>query len=235
MLNAFKSPQNVALIGAGSEIGLEVVKHLKQENLQKVILASRDGGQSYKDLGIALKSDFATDFGRSVLIEKIFSHGDIDVAILAIGILYGSLEEITLINYLASIDLISQIANRMKKQGHGSILVISSFAQTRPRVDNYLYGSSKAGLDFFARGISEDFRGTGVKISILRPGFVHTKMTAGLTPAPFAITAEEAGRIGAMAISKSKKIVFTPRILTIISKILQVVPNFIFRKLQESR
>ena len=231
MLNAFKSPQTVALVGAGSEIGNEIINHLNQENLKRVILASRDGLAQYKDIGISVKSEFSTAKGRALLLQNIFAHGDVDVAIVAIGVLNGTREEITNINYTASVDLIAQISERMQTQGHGKILAISSFAQTRPRLDNYLYGSSKAGLDFFVRGLAENLQGSGVSISLLRPGFVYTKMTAGMIPPPFSINLPKVGLIGAEAIEGRKLIVNAPHILGIIAKLFQYIPRVIFRKL----
>ena len=231
MLNAFKSPQSALLVGAGSEIGQEILKNLNQNSLTKVILASRDGKGHHNDIGIALKSDFSTFVGRADMISEIFSYGDIDVAIVAIGLLHGSLEEVTNINYLACVDIVSQIAERMKAQGHGKILVISSFAQTRPRVENYIYGSAKAGLDFFARGLSEDLRGTGVTISILRPGFVHTKMTTGMKPAPFSLSAHECGVIGARAVNFSRNLTYAPRLLSIVARLIAFIPKNLFRRM----
>jgi len=231
VLNSFRSPQTVALIGSGSEIGQQVLSHINQANLKKVILISRAGEGKYGEIGIPVKCDFSTKIGRNSLMQEMFSHGDIDVAIIAIGVLNGTLEETLNINYVASVDLLSQIADRMKIQNHGKILVISSFAQTRPRVDNYLYGSTKAGLDFFAQGLFEDLRGSGVSISILRPGFVHTKMTQDMVPAPFSISASKAGEIGACAIASKSLIHYAPKKLRIVSKIFKYLPNWLFRRM----
>jgi decaprenylphospho-beta-D-erythro-pentofuranosid-2-ulose 2-reductase len=231
MLNSFKSPQIVGLVGAGSEIGTQIVTHLNQNNLQKILLASREGNIKYKDIGIPIKCDFNNSQSRKTLVEELFSHGDLDLAVIAIGILKGTLDEIMQVNYVASVDLLSQIANRMKTQGHGKIVVISSFAQTRPRLDNYAYGSTKAGLDFFARGLSEELRGTGVSVLILRPGFVHTKMTSGMDVAPFAISPEQTGAIAAVAINGTASISYAPRVLRILAFIFRLIPKFVFRRL----
>jgi decaprenylphospho-beta-D-erythro-pentofuranosid-2-ulose 2-reductase len=231
MLNSFKSPQTVALIGSGSEIGQQILSHINQANLKKVILASRTGTGKYGEIGMSVKCDISTEIGRRALVQEIFSYGDIDVAIIAIGVLNGTLDEILNINFVASVDLLRQIADKMKIQSHGKILVISSFAQTRPRVDNYLYGSTKAGLDFFAQGLSEDLLGTGVSISILRPGFVHTKMTHGMAPAPFSITSSKAGEFGALAIASKTLIHYAPKKLKTVSMIIKYLPNWIFRRI----
>ena len=79
---------------------------------------------------------------------------------------------------------LSAVAARLQRQGHGRIVVLSSVAGFRIRRSNFVYGSAKAGLDNFATGLGESLRGTGVSVHIVRPGFVHTKMTAGRDKAP---------------------------------------------------
>ena len=56
-----------------------------------------------------------------------------------------------------------------------------------------MYGSAKAGLDAFARGFADLLHGTGVRVVLVRPGFVTGRMTAGMPPAPLATTPEAVG------------------------------------------
>ena len=81
-------------------------------------------------------------------------------------------------------------AEVLRAQGHGRIVVLSSVAGVRVRRANFVYGASKAGLDAFAIGLGEALRGTGASVMVVRPGWVATKMTAGLTPGPLATTAD---------------------------------------------
>ncbi len=87
-------------------------------------------------------------------------------------------------------------AGRLRSQGQGRIVVLSSVAGVRVRRANFLYGASKAGLDAFTRGLAEATRGSGVRVQVVRPGFVRTKMTVGLRPAPFAASPEDVARGG---------------------------------------
>jgi decaprenylphospho-beta-D-erythro-pentofuranosid-2-ulose 2-reductase len=234
MLNAFKNPQRVALIGAGSEIGQSILNEIDATAITDVLLASRNGqATSTKFSGKAklIAADFASTTGRSLLVDQLFHAGDLDIAIIAIGILSGDLAEMMNINYVASVDLLTQIAARMSEQKHGKILVISSFAAVRPRLDLFEYGSMKAGLDFYARGLAEKVESSGVTISILRPGFVHTKMTDGLTPAPFSITAVEAGKAGAGALNSKRVVSYAPGVLRYVAIVFRMIPKPIFRKL----
>ena len=80
------------------------------------------------------------------------------------------------------------VAAQFRRQGHGRLVVLSSVAGERVRKANFVYGSSKAGLDGFAQGLGDALAGTGASVLVVRPGFVHSKMTEGMKAAPFATT-----------------------------------------------
>ena len=89
-------------------------------------------------------------------------------------------------NFAGPAAALAVAADRLADQGAGAIVVLSSVAGVRPRRSNYVYGSSKAGLDAFARGIADavhDDRAS--RVLVVRPGFVRSSMTEGLDPAPF--------------------------------------------------
>src|SRR5207248_4925238 len=118
---------------------------------------------------------------------------DIDLALLAFGVL-GDQEEaehdgraavdIAEVNYVGSVSVAVPIAQRMRTQGHGTIVALSSVAGERARRSNFVYGSSKAGMDAFAQGLGDRLHGSGVQVIVIRPGFVRTRMTAGLDDVP---------------------------------------------------
>ena len=66
---------------------------------------------------------------------------------------------------------------RSREQGHGTLVLLSSVAGERVRRSNFVYGSSKAGVDGYYQGLAAALAGSGVHVMIVRPGFVHTKMT----------------------------------------------------------
>ena len=77
-----------------------------------------------------------------------------------------------------------------RAQGHGTLVVLSSVAGERVRRANFIYGSSKAGLDGFAQGLGDALTGSGARVLIVRPGFVRTKMTEGRPTVPLSTTAD---------------------------------------------
>ena len=84
-------------------------------------------------------------------------------------------------NYLGGVSILRLVATRMTTQGQGRVVVLSSAAALLPRAGQAVYASAKAGLDSFARGLALELHGSGVDVTIVRPGFVHSPMTRGLT------------------------------------------------------
>lgn len=232
MLNGFKNPGRVALIGASSEIGLAIISQLPENPGREVITVGHSGEY---ELDITDKS------AREAAIQNIFAGGDLDVAIIAVGLLglspgmsrTDNLLAAIDVNYVSTVHLVELIVAGMKVQAHGTILVISSFAQVRPRGDNFGYGSTKAALDFYARGMADSLAGTGVSLKILRPGFVKSKMTIGMKVAPFAITSRECGRYGVLALESSENITWAPSILKYVALIFKLLPAPLFQKITQ--
>ena len=230
MLNGFKNPGRIALIGAKSEIGISIVTQLPENKSREVIMVNRSGEYAL---------DVTDKAGRERVVSKLFDEGDLDLVIIAVGLL-GNNEQFSTadnlvaameVNYVGTVHLLELIAERMKKQAHGQILAISSFAQVRPRPDNFRYGSTKAGLDFYARGLALSLEGTGVTLKILRPGFVRSKMTAGMDDAPFAITVQECGAYGVKALQSKNLITWAPSLLKYVAFIFKSLPPAIFSKI----
>ena len=80
-------------------------------------------------------------------------------------------------------------------------MVFSSVAGVRVRRANYVYGSAKAGLDGFASGLADALHGSGVRLLIVRPGFVIGRMTEGMDPAPLSSTPAQVAEATARALA----------------------------------
>lgn len=172
-------------------------------------------------------------------LGPVFGAGDIDVVVLAAGVLP---EAPTLTDPLAAAHVMSTnaggcvsaltvVAAAMRRQGHGSIVVLSSVAAERPRRSNYLYGASKAGLDAFSRGLAEDLRPDGVTVLTIRPGFVRSSMTAGLTPAPLAVDPADVATAIVAALPGPSRVVWVPRAMRGVMSVLRHLPAPVFRRL----
>src|SRR5205823_8116543 len=184
------------LLGGTSDIGLAVVRAMASGPLRTVVLAGRrkdgldDAAAGVRSAGIKDVDTVLFDAGdtasHGTMIDDVFDrHPDIDVVLMAHGVL-GDQEQaeanpdeavrILETNFVGSASLGLHAARRLKEQGHGTLVVLSSVAGERARRVNFVYGSSKAGLDAFFQGLGDSLVGTGVRVLIVRPGFVRTKM-----------------------------------------------------------
>ena len=123
------------------------------------------------------------------------------------------------------------VADRLRRQGHGRIVVLSSVAGDRPRRANFIYGSSKSGLDAFAQGLGDALAGSGVGVTVVRPGFVVGRMTEGMEPAPFATTPEAVADAIVGALRRRSEIVYVPATLRWVFAVMRVLPRPIWRRL----
>ncbi len=173
-------------------------------------------------------------------VDKAFADGDIDVTLVAFGI-QGDNEqgwtdveaarEVAEVNYVAPMTLGVRLAEKLRKQGHGHLVAMSSPAAERARRSNFVYGSSKAGLDAFYTGLTYALGGSGVKVTVVRPNFVHTKLTEGMKPAPMAQTPEQVADVIVDAVRKGKEQVWAPAQMRWVMTVLRHLPRVIFRRL----
>jgi decaprenylphospho-beta-D-erythro-pentofuranosid-2-ulose 2-reductase len=124
-------------------------------------------------------------------------------------------------------------ANALKKQGHGSLVVLSSVAGERARKANFIYGSTKAGLDAFAQGLGDSLHGSGVHVMVVRPGFVETKMTAGMEKAPLSTTPDAVADAIVSGLRRGAEIVWVPAALRYVLSGLRHLPRPVFRKVAQ--
>jgi len=92
--------------------------------------------------------------------------------------------------------------------------------------------SSKAGLDAFFQGLGDSLVGTGVKVLIVRPGFVYTKMTAGLASVPLSTTPEEVAAVIVRSLETGAEVAWAPRPLRLVMFVLRHLPRRVFRRLK---
>lgn len=205
MIDALGTPQRILLLGGSSEIGLAVVRGLlPRDRTADVVLAGRD------EVALSrVAKEFPADQVRVRMLAfdaaDIASHrdvaatawedGDVDIVVFAFGVLgdQATLIEdpeaaaaLITVNQTGAVSMGLHVALRMRAQGHGHIIALSSIAAERARPANFIYGASKAGFDAFFDGLGYHLSPHGVTVSIVRPGFVRTRMTADLEVPPLA-------------------------------------------------
>ena len=135
------------------------------------------------------------------------------------------------VNYTAPVSVGVCLAERLRRQGHGVVVALSSVAGERVRRSNFVYGSSKAGMDGFYLGLGEALRGTGARVLVVRPGFVRTKMTEGRDPAPLSVDAADVAAAIVKGVADGSDLVWVPAALRGVMSGLRHVPRALFRKL----
>jgi len=246
--DAVGSVQSVLLFGGTSDIGLDIVRALAADRARTIVLAARDArGAEQAAAGLrgggaaveVVELDAARPDTHNALVEQAFSRpGGVDLAVVAAGALgrpgddqlldAGSLQ---LVNGAGAVSLMAHTALAMRRQGRGTIVLLSSVAADRPRVANFAYGASKAAADAFARGLQDSLHGSGVEVMIVRPGFVRTKMTANHAPAPGAVDASAVTRAVVDGLRARRSIVYVPGFLRWVMLVLRLLPRPIFRRL----
>lgn len=221
--------RRVLLIGAGSEIGTAILDKLSAAGPVERCLLGRD------------QLDAADSGSIEPAIGAAFDRlGGVDVAVLAVGVLGAQAgldadpdeaARVLEVNLAGCGALMLATLRRLRAQGHGSLIVLSSVAAERPRASNAVYGAAKAGLDALAQGLSDALARSGVEVIVVRPGFVRTKMTAGLKPPPFATSAEAVAAAAVGALGNGSRTVWVPRVLRPLFAVLRILPRALWRRL----
>ncbi|AFJ33219.1 MULTISPECIES: decaprenylphospho-beta-D-erythro-pentofuranosid-2-ulose 2-reductase [Mycobacterium] len=251
VLDAVGNPQTILLLGGTSEIGLAICERYLQNAHARIVLAAMPNDPG-RDAAVAqmkaagARSVELIDFEATdpdthpKMIDQAFANGDVDVAIVAFGIL-GDAEELwqnqhkavlaAEINYTAAVSVGVLLAEKMRAQGFGQIIAMSSAAGERVRRSNFVYGSTKAGLDGFYLGLGEALREFGVRVLVIRPGQVRTRMSAHVKEAPLTVDKEYVANLAVTAAAKGKELVWAPAAFRYVMMVLRHVPRPIFRKL----
>jgi len=249
--DAVGTVQSLLVLGGTSEIAAATARRLVADRARRVVLAARDPAGA-EPLAGELRSAGATDVeavrfdatdfdSHRAFVEEVFDrHGDIDCVLVAFGLL-GDQDElmrdeaaavgVVQSNYAGAVSVSVPLVERLRVQGHGTIVYLSSVAGERARKSNFVYGSSKAGLDAFAQGLGDALQGSGVQVMVVRPGFVRTKMTAGLEEAPLATDADAVAEAIATGLRRSADTVWVPAPLRIVMSALRHLPRPVFRRL----
>lgn len=252
MRDALGAVQSVLVLGGTSEIGLAIAAELAQPRRATVVLAGRDAealGKAAADLESrgagrveTLHFDAADTAGHDQVMADAarLAGADLDVVVVAFGLLGNQAADeaggdgaikLATTNYVGAVAAGLAAARRLKDQGHGALVALSSVAGERVRRANFIYGSSKAGMDGFFQGLADSLAGTGVRVLIVRPGFVHTRMTAGMEAAPMATTAEAVAAATVKGLQAGRAVVWVPAQLRVVFAVFRHLPRVVWRRI----
>jgi decaprenylphospho-beta-D-erythro-pentofuranosid-2-ulose 2-reductase len=249
--DALGMPQTAVVLGGTSDIARALTRGLAARRLQHVVLAGRDevglesAAKELKALGVEAVETVpwdATDHDAHAALARdvALRLGQVDLVVVAAAILGDqeacesdprSTASVLSTNLTGPAAAMVAFAGVLRSQGHGRLVVMSSVAGVRVRRSNFVYGASKAGLDAFAQGMAETLRPSGVRVTIVRPGWVATRMTAGRSPAPMATTPGAVARDIIRGLERSSEVVWSPAPLKAAFAVLRVLPNSVWRRL----
>jgi len=243
--------QSVLVLGATSDLGQAITRALVRRRCRTVVLAARRPAELSLFAGelrshgattvelVQFDADRPEDHG-AIIGAAFDRHRDLDVVVIAFGVLgdQAAFDADPMLavaaartNYVGAVSCGLVTADRLRAQGHGTLVALSSVAGERVRRANFVYGSTKAGLDGFAQGLGDALAGTGAHVLVVRPGFVATKMTAGRPPAPMATTAEAVADAVVAAIATGREVVWVPAGLRWVFAAFRHLPRSIWRRL----
>ena len=250
MTDALDRPTSILVLGGTSDIALATVRALGSPALRRVVLAARPSpgrDEAVESLGrdgfpgvVAVDFDAAATASHEGLLATAFAEGDLDVVLVAFGVL-GDQQDFeddpdlavaaAQVNYVGALSVCLRAARHLRDQGHGTLVVLSSVAGERARRSNFVYGSTKAGLDSLASGLADALHGTGAHVLVVRPGFVRTGMTSHLEPAPLSVTADQVADAVVSGLHRGSTVVYVPAAMRVVMSGLRHLPRSVFRRL----
>lgn len=135
-------------------------------------------------------------------------------------------------NYAGPARYLLAAARVMAATPDACIIGISSVAGDRGRGSNFVYGSAKAGFTAFLSGLRNAHAKGGMHVMTVKPGFVATRMTAGMKLPP-PLTAQP-GQVAAAIVAaheKRRDVIYVLGRWRLIMTIIRAVPERIFKRL----
>ncbi|MDX2379909.1 MAG: SDR family NAD(P)-dependent oxidoreductase [Acidimicrobiia bacterium] len=250
MNNALSQPQTIVVLGGGSDIARAIVRALATPALRTVVLAVRSpSGESDLELPDDIDSagvevvevafDATHHDGHATFVGELSDRfGDLDIVIQAFGQLGNDAADdpaaaarLADVNFTGAVSSGLAVAGQLRTQGHGTLIVLSSVAGIRTRPSNFVYGATKAGQDAFSTGLAHALHGSGASVMTVRPGFIRSKMTAGMDDAPFATDPDAVAAAVAAGLHRRRSVVWVPGVLAVVFGIMRYLPGSVWRRL----
>lgn len=114
-------------------------------------------------------------------------------------------------NFMGIITSLDPFVDLFEARRAGFIGVVTSVAGDRGRKSNYHYAAAKAGLDVYLEGLRHRLHGSGVTVTTIKPGYLRTKMVAGMTLPTLLVTPPEKAAVPAVrTVLAGRRVVYVP-------------------------
>lgn len=135
------------------------------------------------------------------------------------------------VNYAHTVVFCEHARKRLLARGGGWLTVFSSVAGDRGRKPVAIYGSSKAGISVYLEALDHKHHAQGLSVLCVKPGFVKTGMTAGLTPPPFAGEPEGVAEDVLAAMDRRSPVIYTPKMWALVMLVIRNLPRSVMRRI----
>ena len=165
--------------------------------------------------------------------------GEVDLVVVTAGIFATQdaldndallAQQLMQVDFVQTIEFCEQAKARLLRNGGGTLCVFSSVAGDRGRAPSRVYGAAKAGLSTYLEALDNRYHQEGLRVLCVKPGFIRTSMTAGLTPPPFSGDADGVAKRVIAAIDGQKPVVYAPAIWRWVMLVIRFLPRFIMRR-----
>lgn len=239
----------VMILGGRSDIGLAVAHRFARAGYQLQLAARRAPSLSAEKSDIELRHhvpvslhefDALDTASHDAFVEQLDRLPDI--AVCAVGVLgdqaagehdMAAAALVIRSNFEGPVSILGSLANRFEQRGSGILVGISSVAGDRGRATNYLYGSAKAGFSAFLSGLRSRLAKKGVHVLTVKPGFVATRMVAGLDlPAKLTADPDELAAAIEKAVTRKSNVIYVKPIWRLVMLVIRLIPESIFKNLR---
>lgn len=191
-----ESGKVVVVTGASGTLGGSISARLMETGFQIVALVrqARKLQNHEKYLRVVecdlLETDSAIAAYRTVIAEfgapfALVNNAALGTSSISLTQNQSEIESVLQVNLLAPILLSKLFSRQMLERREGRIVMISSIASEKSYRGLAVYSASKAGLEAYGRGLAREVGRYGITVNSVRPGFMASAMTAGLSDKQF--------------------------------------------------
>ena len=252
----FRTPpgeRRAIVVGASSGLGAALVRRLAGEGYRVAAIARR--ASMLEELRRETEDACARTGGHVFVHEhdvtdaaevpELFERmvrelGGLDLFVFAAGIMpavardeYDTEKDLAQIavNLGGCVAWCNEVARLFRTQRHGPIVGMSSIAGDRGRKGNPAYGTTKAAMNAYLESLRNRLAEVGVHVCTIKPGYVDTAMTQGMTKLFWLISADEAARQILSAARWRWNTRYVPMRWWLVGTVIRLIPSFVFKKL----
>jgi len=234
------------VVGASSGIGAALVRRLAADGYRVAAVARRESELRAlaKDAGasvLAYPHDVRETSQTLALFDRAVAElGGLDLLIYAAGVMPRIREDeysiekdrdVVETNILGASAWLDCAGAFFERKRGGQIVGISSIAGDRGRRGYPGYCASKAWLDTFLESLRNRLSRYGVSVVTIKPGYIDTAMTQGMSKLFWMISADEAARRILNAAAARARVRYVPLRWGLVGFVIKRIPSVVFRRM----